>query len=109
MIKDNTIPILKMGYLESIFGRNAQSTVLEYLIKKKGDFTYLSGIAEDTGLSHSSVGRVIDPLIKNNIVLEKKLGKQIRTFIINEEDTRARLIIKFYYDLKSLDNGKEPK
>jgi hypothetical protein len=30
--------------------------VLEHLLKKNGEFTYLSGIALETGLSHSSVG-----------------------------------------------------
>ncbi len=69
-----------MNCLEKIFGSNAQTIVLEHLLKKKGEFTYLSGIALETGLSHSSVARVLEPLIENNLVIEKRLGKQIRTF-----------------------------
>ncbi len=91
-----------MSYLEKLFGTSAQTAVLENLIKKKGDFTYLSGIAEETGLSHSSVARVIEPLVENNLVIEKKLGKQIRTFTINEEDAGVKLILKFYQDLETL-------
>ena len=94
-----------MSYLEKLFGSSAQTIVLENLIRKKGEFTYLSGIADETGLSHSSVARVIEPLIESNVVIEKKLGKQIRTFTINEKDARAKLIVKFYYDLESLNNG----
>ena len=30
------------------------------------------------GLSHSSLARVIEPLLENNVIIEKKLGKQIR-------------------------------
>jgi len=88
-----------MEFFEKIFGNSAQTIVLENLIKKKGEFTYLSGIAEETGLSHSSVARVIEPLVANNFVIEKKLGKQIRTFTMNEENAKVKLIIKFYSDL----------
>ncbi|VVB84296.1 Uncharacterised protein [uncultured archaeon] len=91
-----------MNNLVIIFGNSAQTIVLENLLKKKGEFTYLSGIAEETGLSHSSVARVMEPLVQNNIVVEKKLGKQIRTFAMNEENPAAKLIIKFYDDLMAL-------
>ena len=91
-----------MEFLEQIFGTSAQTIVLENLIKKKGGFTYLSGIAEETGLSPSSVARVIEPLIANDLVIEKKLGKQIRTFTMNEENAKVRLIIKFYLDMNEL-------
>ena len=88
-----------MNGLIRIFGNSAQTIVLENLLKNRGEFTYLSGIAEETGLSHSSVARVMEPLVQNNIVVEKKLGKQIRTFAMNEENPVAKLIIKFYDDL----------
>ena len=91
-----------MNNLVMIFGNSAQTIVLENLLKNRGGFTYLSGIAEETGLSHSSVARVMEPLVENNIVIEKKLGKQIRTFAINEENPVAKLIIKFYDGLMVL-------
>jgi hypothetical protein len=88
-----------MDCFEKIFGNSAQTIVLENLIKKKGEFTYLSGIADETGLSPSSVARVIVPLVENNLVIEKKLGKQIRIFTMNEENYKVKLIIKFYLDM----------
>ncbi len=91
-----------MNNLVMIFGNSAQTIVLENLLKNRGEFTYLSGIAEETGLSHSSVARVMEPLVENNIVVEKKLGKQIRTFAMNEENPVAKLIIKFYDELMVL-------
>jgi DNA-binding transcriptional regulator GbsR (MarR family) len=91
-----------MNNLVMIFGNSAQTIVLENLLKNRGEFTYLSGIAEETGLSHSSVARVMEPLVENNIVVEKKLGKQIRTFAMNEENPVAKLIIKFYDELTVL-------
>jgi predicted transcriptional regulator len=88
-----------MNCLEKIFGSSAQTVVLEHLLKKNGEFTYLSGIALETGLSHSSVARVIEPLIENNLVIEKRLGKQIRTFKMNEENAVSKLIIHFYHEV----------
>lgn len=96
-----------MGHLEKIFGNSAQTIVLENLLKKRGEFTYLSGIAEETGLSHSSVARVIEPLVKNDIVVEKRLGKQIRTFSMNEKNAVAKLLIKFYDDMASLSGANK--
>lgn len=91
-----------MSPLEKVFGKTAQLSVLEYLIQNKGETTYLSGIAEGTGLSHSSVARVIEPLLANNIIIEKKLGKQIRTFTLNEDSEATKLVMKFYGELKNV-------
>jgi DNA-binding IclR family transcriptional regulator len=85
-----------MDPIEKIFGKTAQMTVLKNLIKNKDEPTYLSGIAEETGLSHSSVSRVITPLVMSGVVLEKPLGKQIRTFQLNMESEATTLIIDFY-------------
>ncbi len=89
-----------MSPLEKLFGKTAQLTVLEYLIKNKEELSYLSGIAEGTGLYHSSVARVLEPLLENNIVFEKRIGKQIRSFSLNEEHKATKLLIKFYDELK---------
>ncbi len=88
-----------MTVLEKIFGRTAQSMVLESLLKKPGETTYLSGIAAETGLSHSSVARVIEPLLEQGIVTETRLGKQIRTFKLNQQNEITRLVMQFYTEL----------
>jgi predicted transcriptional regulator len=88
-----------MDALEKIFGKTAQMTVLKNLMDHPDEFTYLSGIAEATGLSHSSVARVIAPLVDVNVIIEKPLGKQIRTFRINLENDATKLIMDFYAKL----------
>nr|QNO53839.1 hypothetical protein ALDDBJOO_00015 [Methanosarcinales archaeon ANME-1 ERB6] len=95
-------PNFNMSELENIFGRNAQLVVLEYLIRNRGTTTYLSDIAEEAGLSHSSVARVVEPLLEMNIVKEGKVGKQIRTFTLNEDSETTRLLIRFYGDLAKI-------
>ena len=85
--------------LEEIFGRNAQIVVLGYLLRHRYSITYLSGIAEATGLSHSSVARVIEPLLKNGLVKEDGCGKQLRTFRLNKDNEVLKLVIRFVDDL----------
>ncbi|WP_342304157.1 MarR family transcriptional regulator [Methanolobus sp. ZRKC5] len=91
-----------MDTLEEIFGKTAQMTVLKNLIAHKEESTYLSGIADETGLSHSSVARVITPLIRSGIVIEKPLGKQIRTFRLNLDNEKTSLILEFYSNLNKI-------
>ncbi len=88
-----------MSPLEKLFGKTAQLTVLEYLIKNRAQISYLSGIAEGTGLYNSSVARVLVPLLENEIIIEKKLGKHIRTFVLNEENETTKLLMVFYSGL----------
>ena len=90
-----------MSPLEKLFGKTAQLTVLEYLITNKGEINYLSGIAKGTGLYHSSVARVLEPLLEMNIVIEKKIGKQMRSFTLNEDHKATQLLINFYNNLKN--------
>ena len=97
------------SFLENIFGKTAQLTVLEYLLNNKDNDTYLSGIAADTGLSHSTVSRVIEPLLEINLITEKPLGKQIRVFRLNQENELTKFLLKFKDDLRHIINGSGEK
>ncbi len=93
--------------LEKIFGKTAQLTVLEYLLNNKDNDTYLSGIASETGLSHSTVSRVIEPLLDMKIINETPLGKQIRIFRLNQENELTKYLLKLNDDLKHIiSNGR---
>ena len=94
-----------LSFLEKIFGKTAQLTVLEYLLNNEDSDTYLSGIAADTGLSHSTVSRVIEPLLETGLITEKPLGKQIRVFRLNHDSELTKFLIKFKDDLKHIVNG----
>jgi DNA-binding transcriptional ArsR family regulator len=86
--------------LENIFGKTAQLTVLREVLKSGPDGTYVSGIAESTGLSHSSVGRVARPLIECGIITERPLGKMIKMLYWNEESKLARDVAEFVCKLE---------
>ena len=91
-----------MDSMDKIFRKNAKMTVLKNLIEKQNEPTYLSEIAEETGLSHSSVSRVITLLIASGVVREKPLGKQIRTFQLNAENEATNVIMDFYNKLNQM-------
>ena len=91
----------KIDPFEKIFGKTAQMTVLKNLIENQNEPTYLSGIAKETGLSHSIVAKVITPLVMSGIVVEKPMGK-IRIFRINPESEAANLIIDFYNEINQI-------
>jgi predicted transcriptional regulator len=91
-----------MDPLEKIFGKTAQMTVLKNLIERQNEPTYLSGIAEETELSHASVSRVITPLIGSGIVTEKPFGKQTRIFHLNMENEATYLVIDFYNKINQI-------
>jgi DNA-binding transcriptional regulator GbsR (MarR family) len=92
-----------MDPLERIFGKTAQMIVLKNLIERQNELTYLSGIAEETGLSHSSVSRVITPLVSTGVVQEKLLGNQLRTFQLNMENDKTSLILDFYNKINQVE------
>jgi predicted transcriptional regulator len=90
------------GILEEVLGRSARITILEMLLKDRGQITYLSGLAKETGLSHSSVSRVIEDLVRIGIVEEEPPGKQTKIFKLNEGNKLTQLVIRFYQDLEDL-------
>ena len=96
--------MIQMDSMEKIFGKTAQMTVLKNLIEKQKEPTYLSGIAQETGLSHASVARVIAPLISSGVVQEKMLGKHLRTFQLNMESEATRAIVDFYSKINQMVN-----
>ena len=94
--------MIQMDPMEKIFGKTAQMTVLKNLIEKQNEPTYLSGIAEETGLSHASVSRVMTPLVASGVVREKPLGKNTRIFQLNMDNEATRLIIDFYNKINQI-------
>jgi len=95
----------RTGILEEVLGRSARITVLETLLRGRDKITYLSGLAEETGLSHSSVSRVIEGLVRIGIVEEEPLGKQTRILRLSQSNTLSQLMIRFYDELEDLQSS----
>jgi predicted transcriptional regulator len=96
--------MITMDSLEKIFGKTAQMTVLMNLIENQNEPTYLSGIAQETGLSHASVSRVMSPLVGSGIVTEKPFGKQTRIYHLNMESEATKLVLDFYNKITQVED-----
>ena len=69
-------------------GKTAQLQVLISLMNEGEDTA--SGIALKTGLSHSSVSRVLIPMVHADIVSIRKVGKDTPLYQVNDDSEILR-------------------
>ncbi len=86
--------------LEKIFASRAQTRVIQHFLDRPKDFFNLSRVAKETGLAHSTIHRVMQPLVDMGIIKEIKVGQQIRLFILETEDPKSKIIAEFYDSVK---------
>ena len=82
--------------LEKVFASRAQTRVVQHFLDRPKDFFNLSRIAKETGLAHSTIHRVMQPLVDMGLVKEIKVGQQIRLFILETEEDKSKIIAEFY-------------
>ena len=89
---------MKISYEKAaeVLDKTAQLQVLVHLFNCIDEEDYLSGIAKETKLSHSSVSRVAAPLLESGVLLERKLGKQIRILWINPSSETAQKTREYF-------------
>jgi Fic family protein len=86
--------------LEKIFASRAQTRVVQHFLDNPRDFFNLSRVAKETGLAHSTIHRVMQPLVDMGIIKEIKVGQQIRLFILESEEPKSKIISEFYDTIK---------
>lgn len=92
-----------MVSLQEIFGDSARVKVLEFLLQNLRDTMMMSDVARGAGVSNSTTARVVEPLVHAGIVKETRIGKQIRIIRINDEDEKAKMLLRFVREIKNLD------
>jgi predicted transcriptional regulator len=88
--------------LEQIFASRAQTRVVQHFLDRPKEFFNLSRIAKETQLAHSTIHRVMQPLVDMGLIKEIKVGQQIRLFILETEDDKSKLLADFYEKIKPL-------
>ena len=88
--------------LEKVFASRAQTRVVQHFLDRPKDFFNLSRIAKETGLAHSTIHRVMQPLVDMGLVKEIKVGQQIRLFIFEIEEDKSKIIAEFYAKIRPL-------
>jgi predicted transcriptional regulator len=86
--------------LEKVFASRAQTRVVQHFLDRPKEFFNLSRLAKETGLAHSTIHRVMQPLVDMGLVKEIKAGQQIRLFILETEDDRSKIISDFYTKIR---------
>ncbi len=88
--------------LEQIFSSRAQTRVIQHFLDRPKEFFNLSRIAKETKLAHSTIHRVMQPLVDMRLIKEIKVGQQIRLFILETEDDKSKVLAEFYEKIKPL-------
>jgi len=90
--------------LSDMFQSKAQVRLLEYLLENAGAQRVFNqaALANLLGLSPSTIARIVEPLIKEKILLYERFDKGMKIFTLNEADEKTRALIEFHHKLKQL-------
>lgn len=91
-----------MARLTDIFQSKAQVRLLEWMLDNRQKVFSQSSIARFLNMSPSTVARVIEPLVKHNILLYDRFDRGTKILALNEEGEKTKLVMDFYLRLKNL-------
>ncbi|MGY5874593.1 MAG: helix-turn-helix domain-containing protein [Candidatus Thorarchaeota archaeon] len=98
--EDSGVPVKTEKVLEKIFASRAQTRVVQHFLDRPKEFFNLSRIAKETDLAHSTIHRVMQPLVDMGLVKEIRVGQQIRLFILETEQDISKILANFYDEIK---------
>jgi len=82
----------------------AQVRLLEYLLERAGSQRVFNQatLASLLALSPSTVARIVQPLVKEKILLYDRFDQGMKIFALNESEEKTRTLIEFYKKFKEL-------
>ena len=91
-----------MTVLTRLFGSKSQTKLIEYLLEQRGSVFHQAGLSRFLSMSPSTIARVIEPLIEENIIAYDQIGGQMKVFALNEEDEKVKVLLEFYEKIKKM-------
>jgi len=91
-----------LAKLTDIFRSKATVKLLEHMLENRGKIFNQSLLANILGLSPSTIARVIEPLIREQIVLFDRFDQGMKLISLNEMSERTKTLIEFYEKIKQL-------
>lgn len=90
--------------LSDIFQSKAQVRLLEYFLENAGAQRVFNQavLANLLGLSPSTIARIVEPLVKEKIILYERFDKGMKIFTLNEAEEKTKALLDFYKRLKEL-------
>lgn len=72
--------------------------LLEYLLEHAGSQRVFNQatLANFLALSPSTIARIVEPLVKEKIVLYERFDQGMKIFTLNETEEKTRILIEFY-------------
>lgn len=95
--------------LMNLFGSKQQTRLIQYMLDNPSRVFNQAGLARFLSCSPSTVARVVNPLIRAEIIRFEMLGKQMKVFALAADSPKARLLIEFYEKLKALEAAPKNK
>jgi DNA-binding Lrp family transcriptional regulator len=90
--------------LSDIFQSKAQVKLIEYLLDNAGSQRIFSqaSLASFLQMSPSTVARIVEPLVRQKILLYDRFDQGMKIFTLNEMEEKTKALIEFYTKLKEI-------
>ncbi|MGA2460156.1 MAG: helix-turn-helix domain-containing protein [Candidatus Bathyarchaeia archaeon] len=93
-----------MTKLSEVFQSRAQVRLMEYLLESAGSQRVFNQatLANFLGVSPSTVARIVEPLVKQKILLYERFDQGMKIFTLNEAEEKTKTLVDFYRKFKAL-------
>lgn len=91
-----------MTKLTDLFQSKAQVKLLEYMLENPQKVFNQSTLAQFLNCSPSTIARVIEPLVREKIVLFERFERGMKVLALNEESEKTRLLADFFQKLRKM-------
>lgn len=91
-----------MTKLSDIFQSKAQVKALEYLLENRKKVFNQSTLARFLDVSPSTIARIIEPLIKEKILLYERFEQGMKIICLNEEGEKTKILVELYEKMRNL-------
>lgn len=94
-----------MTKFTEVFQSKAQVRLLEYFLESAGSQRVFNQatLANLLDVSPSTVARIVEPLIKEKILLYERFDQGMKIFTLNEAEEKTKVLLDFYRKLKELE------
>ena len=93
-----------LAKLTDLFQSKAQVRLVEYLLENAGSQRVFNqaSLASFLEVSPSTIARIVEPLIKEKIILYERFDEGMKIFTLNESEEKTKALIDFYRKIKEL-------
>ncbi|MFH1328280.1 MAG: hypothetical protein ABIH76_05505, partial [Candidatus Bathyarchaeota archaeon] len=79
-----------------------QTRLLQYFLENRTRIFNQAGLARFLNCSPSTISRLLEPFIKEGLVVFEQISGQMKIIALNTESDKVKILIEFYEKIKSL-------